>query len=260
MPALARADLEHLLRARKLDVTLTTSVPLAGEESGVAPSGVDSLDAWLRGGWPRGQLSEVTGPRSSGRTLLATQTLAAATRRGELAALVDTLDTFDPASAAGTGIAWPLLLWIRGTPLAATRVRDGSIGMRADHELLERAVDRAIKAASIVLASGSVGLLVVDLAGVPVQVLRRLPFTTWLRVQRLIEGGDTVCLLVASEPLGRSAGGVSLALVPSRPIGRWRGEHDRARLLAGLAPRAHIVRARGIVEADRELALEVGTG
>ena len=59
--ALARADLESLLRARQLDRTLTTALPQVdpGDEHALAPSGISALDARLSGGFPRGQLSEL---------------------------------------------------------------------------------------------------------------------------------------------------------------------------------------------------------
>src|SRR5512135_582777 len=119
MPAAARAtriDLETLLRARKLDTTLTTALPLPGllDEQSVVPTGIAVLDARLRGGIPRGQISEIVGPRSSGRASLLCSMLAGTTGRGEMAALVDTLDMFDAASAADCGIELGRLLWIRG--------------------------------------------------------------------------------------------------------------------------------------------------
>src|SRR5882724_10311953 len=79
--ALARVDLESLLRARQLDRTLTTAIPQADprHEQALAPSGISALDARLGGGFPRGQLSELVGPRSSGRTSLLLQMMAAAT-------------------------------------------------------------------------------------------------------------------------------------------------------------------------------------
>ena len=43
-------------------------------------------------------------PSSSGRSTVTAQALAAATERGEAVALVDTCDTFDPASAAARGV------------------------------------------------------------------------------------------------------------------------------------------------------------
>src|SRR4051795_7813664 len=114
--ALARADLESLLRARKLDRTLTTALPQVDprDEQALAPSDVSALDARLGGGFPRGQLSELVGARSSGRTSLLLQTLAAATARGELVALVDALDMFDVESAAAAGVELDRVLWIRG--------------------------------------------------------------------------------------------------------------------------------------------------
>src|SRR2546421_2810629 len=116
---LARADLESLLRTRRLDRTLTTVLPPVEpdgmrDEAIVAATGLDALDARLGGGFPRGQLSELVGPRSSGRTSLLLQMMAAATARGELVALVDALDMFDVESAAAAGVELDRVLWIRG--------------------------------------------------------------------------------------------------------------------------------------------------
>ena len=58
------------------------------------------MDALLGGGFPRGELSEVHGPASSGRTGLVLSLVSRTTRGGALAALVDPDDRFDPASAA----------------------------------------------------------------------------------------------------------------------------------------------------------------
>src|SRR5260221_4360777 len=114
--ALARADLESLLRARQLDRTLTTAIPQADprDEHALAPSGISALDARLGGGFPRGQLSELVGPRSSGRTSLLLQLMAAATARGELVALVDALVMFDVESAAAVSVDNHTRLWICG--------------------------------------------------------------------------------------------------------------------------------------------------
>jgi RecA/RadA recombinase len=68
MSSAARAQVESLLRARKLDVTLTSAAPWADRARDVAPTGMTALDAALGGGLARGHLSEIVGPRSSGRT------------------------------------------------------------------------------------------------------------------------------------------------------------------------------------------------
>src|SRR5262245_19836337 len=108
--ALARADLESLLRARRLDRTLPTILD-ARDETALAPSGVSSLDAHLGGGLPRGHVSEIVGVRSAGRTSLLLRSMAAATARGELVALVDALDMFDVESAVAAGIDLEHVLW-----------------------------------------------------------------------------------------------------------------------------------------------------
>ena len=111
-----RTDLEALLRARKLDQTLHAALPAPGrlDEHVVAQTGVAVLDERLNGGLMRGEMSEVVGDRSSGRTSLLCAMFAAATWRGEMVALVDALDMFDVVSAAGCGIDLGRLLWIRG--------------------------------------------------------------------------------------------------------------------------------------------------
>jgi len=301
----ARISLEVLLRARKLDNTLTSTLPAPDllPEQLVIPTGAAALDERLHGGVPRGQISEIVGPRSSGRTSLLVAMLAGATTRGEMAALVDPLDMFDVASAQACGVELGRLLWIRGQGPGAggqggRRAGDAGRGgparaagptavtsaFRAEHEWgcpaagparLETAVERAIKALNLVLQAGGFSLVALDLAEVPPAVVRRLPFTTWLRLQRVIEGSETVCVLLAAEPVARSAGGVTIALrsrgqgpgtrgqrsvasdqcVTRDPLttGHWQPatdyrplitDHRRARLFLGFDVEASLSRAR----------------
>jgi hypothetical protein len=223
-PAAARAALESLLRERRLDSTFTSTRPyVPRDEDDLAPTGLGALDAQLLGGLPRGQLSEITGPRSSGRTSVLLRLMAETSRRGELVALVDTLDRFDPASAEAAGVDGSQLLWVRGqdVPLSRTALAPGWEPSRptAGHgrrTLVAAALDRAIKSLNLVLQAGGFGLVAIDLADVPLEVLRGLPFTTWLRLQRVLEGTDTACVIVAADAVARSAGGVSIRLAPSR--------------------------------------------
>jgi hypothetical protein len=106
-----------------------------------------------------------------------------------------------------------------------------------------RALERAVKAFTLTLESRAFALAVCDVADVPPSVLRRLPFTTWFRLARLIEGSATVALLVAPERLGRSAGGVTLALGETTAR-QWRGVSDRARVFDGIVPRARVLGRR----------------
>src|SRR5436190_3568590 len=124
MPALARADLESLLRLKKLDHTLAGMERLDPDLSGrwLVPTGIATLDERLNGGFPRGQMSEVVGGRSSGRLAVMVSTLAGATERGEAVAYIDPLDMFDPPSAAASGLDFSRLLWIRGEATSSARV------------------------------------------------------------------------------------------------------------------------------------------
>jgi recombination protein RecA len=244
MANIAVARLESALREKKLDRTLTTALPPLErtDPSAVVGTGVDVLDAVLQGGLPRGQLSEIVGARSAGRTTVLFQMMAAATRRGEIAALVDTVDRLDVASAIAAGIDLDRLLWIRGDAIT-----HHAAPARAAGELRDRTLDRAVKALNLVLQAGGFGLVALDLADLPVVALKRLPFTTWLRVQRTIEGSDTACVLVGPEPLARSAGGLTLTLSARAS---WTGAADRSRRLGGLDVITRIVSPRRRVDGE----------
>jgi recA bacterial DNA recombination protein len=239
----ALTALETLLRAKKLDVTLTSAHPWTRDqrEGRLAATGWPSADEALGGGFPRGECSEITGPPSSGRTALLCGLLAAAGARGEVVALIDTLDRFDPVSAAALGVDLSRVLWVRGTMLSPGRERTGAAG-----DLLARVVDRAIKSFGLVLQAGGFGVVALDLADVPMRAVRRLPFTTWLRAQRLIEGRDTVGIVLVQEPIARSARGVTVRLAgdASEPI--WTGASDRARLFAGFVLQPRVAAARRV--------------
>ena len=232
--SLARADLESLLRARHLDRTLTTALaPLdPRDDAAIAASGIALLDARLGGGVPRGQVSELVGARSSGRASVVLQLMAAATARGELVGFVDALDMLDVESAAAAGVVLSRLLWVRGHVVT-------SPGLCGD--MNQRALEQAIRAFTLILQAGNFGLVVLDLAEAPAQAVRRLPFTTWMRLQRMVEGSQTACVLVGNDPMARSSAGLTLRLgIRESGVGIRFGEA----LFDGLNVDARVVRAR----------------
>ena len=83
----------------------------------------------------------------------------------------------------------------------------------------QRALDRAIKALTLVLQAGNFGLVAFDAAEAPPHALERLPFTTWRRLQRIIEGSQTACVLVGDTPIARSSGGVTVRLTQGARCG-----------------------------------------
>jgi len=71
----------------------------------VIPTGSVSLDAALGvGGIPRGRITEIYGPESSGKTTLALHIIAEAQKRGGLAAFIDAEHALDPNYAKKLGV------------------------------------------------------------------------------------------------------------------------------------------------------------
>ena len=228
--------LEDLLRLRRLQAD---APPLRGEDRRRRPlaTGIGEVDALLDGGFPRGALSEIHGPASSGRTGVLLALLARTTRAGGLAALVDPIDRLDPASAAAAGVDLGRLLWLRGP-------------RGASEEPVSRTLADATAAVATLASSLLFDVVALDLAGAD-RERRRLPSTTWLRLQRLVEGATTAVVLVAEEHVACGPGGALLALQPSGP--RWSGPPGPARLLQALVARAQAGR-QGLRSAGFALA------
>src|SRR6476660_514950 len=106
-------------------------------------------------------------------------------------------------SASDADIDLDRLLWIRGFAVP-------NPGLCRD--LNQRALVQAIRALTLVLQAGQFGLVVFNAGEAPADAIRRLPFTTWLRVQRMVEGTQTACLLVGSEPMARSSAGLTVKI------------------------------------------------
>ena len=219
MKSAAVERLESLLVARKFGTTLA---PAEGPDpvAQTTSTGRIELDLRLGGGWPCGHISEIVGPRSSGRTSVLVSTLAAATEMGAVAALVDTFDRFDPGSAASAGLDLGRLLWVRGAALTVEHARPA---------VIEEAVHRAIRAFDLVIRAGGFAVVALDLADVPGRYVRMLPHATWLRLAHANEGRTTAGILVGEAPMGRSARGVSLALEGQRAV--WEGNSPQQRVM-----------------------------
>jgi recombination protein RecA len=191
-------------------------------------SGIPALDA-LTGGLPRGCLTEICGPASSGRTTVLLAALAAATRRGEFCAVVDASDALDPLSAAAAGVELDRLLWVRcgeeapklrsrqkGCPISrASLAREVGVSPQdtfdfnrivfKENELKgngsrqsEHRMEQVLRATDLLLESGGFGLIALDLGDLPPQSARSIPLTTWFRFRRAVEYTPTI--LLALEP------------------------------------------------------------
>jgi len=177
------------------------------------PTGVPALDA-ATGGLPRGCLTEIFGPASSGRTSLLAAILAQATHREEACALVDAEDAFDPASADAAGVRLDRLLWVRSAH-------------NAEH---------ALKAADLLIQGGGFGLVAIDLGDTPPATARRISLTSWFRLRRAVENTPTVLISLAQRSNARTC--ASLELECAREHTAWAGARHVSRLLRAVSARA----------------------
>ena len=187
------------------------------------PTGIPGVDS-LTGGLPRGGVTEVVGPASSGRTGLLLAILAQATATSEEAcALVDASDALDPQSSMDSGVELSRLLWVRCYNF-----------------------NQILKSSDLLLRSGGFGLVAVDLSDWPPEAISRMPRSCWLRFQRAIENTPTVLVVLNQEP--STAAWASLVLALETKDIRWsqaagRG-HPQTSLLHGMRLGVEVARSR----------------
>jgi hypothetical protein len=207
-------------------------------------TGTREIDV-LTGGLPRGCLSEIYGPASSGRTSLLLAALAAATQRKEVCALVDTTDAFNPLSGATARVDFEKLLWIRCGTNAPRRHRDTEKKIRNGEY---SKVEQALRVTDLLLQSGGFGLVAIDLSDVPLQIVRRIPLTSWFRFQRAVEPTPTVLLVFSPTPCARTCASLLLKMRgQSSVVGRQSSGKEtptHAQLFEGLHIEGELMRSR----------------
>src|SRR6267378_3789580 len=173
----------------------------------VISSGLPQIDSFIFGGFPRGAITEVFGPASSGRTSFMLSALAHATNHEEVCALVDTNNVFDPESARRAEINCERLLWIR----------------------CANNLEHAFKASDLLLQGGGFALLLLDLGDVPAKSARRIISSWWYRFRRTLEATPTALVVIAEESCVRSC--ASLALELRKEKGLWSSTRDKLRMV-----------------------------
>jgi hypothetical protein len=190
----------------------------------------------LLGGLPRGQISEIVGAASSGKTGLLLKILSQTTRRGERVALVDPFHTFDPSSAVQGGMILSRLLWVR------------SRGESAEERL-----GQALKALDILIRCETFFLIALDLEKLSAGSFgssQRIPSNAWFRIKKTLQGKTISVLLVNSQTAAGSAASVVLEL--ERRSVKWKVAGNRshpdlpghARLLRGLCSEVRLLRGK----------------
>jgi hypothetical protein len=190
--AISKAEIESEVSSRFATAfKLQEKPPVA-----VVSTGILEVDS-LTGGLPRGAITEIFGPASSGRTSFMISALAYATTHEEVCVLIDTNDTFDPISAAEAGLNLERLLWIR---CAAN-------------------VEHAFKATDLLLQGGGFGIVVLDIGDLVGADARRIISSWWYRFRRVVENTPTALLVIAEDSCVRSC--ASLALKLNREVDVW---------------------------------------
>jgi len=211
-------------------------------------SGIAALDAYT-GGLPRGCLTEICGPASSGRTTVLLSALAAATRRGECCAVVDAGDTLDPQSVVDAGVELDRLLWVRcGENSSQKLLRAGSNPEKKNfvksESSSEQPLEQLLRAADLLLESGGFGMIALDLGDLPPQTARRIPLTTWFRFRRAVEHTPTVLLAVERQSIAGSCSSLLIKLGQGIPQHSQFASPTHAQLLTYLEITAEIARSR----------------
>lgn len=231
-----RARIESSL-AHPFPNALEYKPPLSPER---VNTGIKSIDEMVGGGVPRGCLSEIYGATSSGRNTLMVSLLAQVTQKGEAAALIDVSDAFAPREASEAGVELSWLLWAR---CGGTKGWGG-----------EARVEQALKITDWLLQAGGFSAIVLDLAGVPSRLARRIPLTSWFRFRRAVEDTATAFVVVEEQPYAKTC--ASLVLRMSRAGVSWSGlEPDETTLLREITFNAEVRRSR--LECAEEPSLRV---
>ena len=147
--------------------------------SSVLTTGLSFLDQTLGGGLPKSAITELISPQmSAGSASLIHALLHTAQGARYFVALIDGADSFDPQPCGNLSH----LLWVRC-----------------------RKAFEAIKAADLLLRDGNFPLVIVDLILNAPEELRKIPQTSWYRLQRLAEVSSIACLIMTRQSLVSSA-------------------------------------------------------
>jgi hypothetical protein len=172
----------------------------------------------------KGEITEIVGGLSSGRTSLLTACLRDVTRSGAVAALVDTDHAFDPPSATRAGIDLAQVLWVR-------------CGGRRD---------AALRATDVLVRCRGFALIVLDSGETP----PRLPLTAAFRLKLAVRKSEVALLLLGRRRIAGPGATIAVECVPDACT--WSGPAAMPTRLASLRSRLWVLRGPGLSPPARE--------
>ena len=163
-----------------------------------------------------GEITEIVGRLSSGRTSLLIATLRRATRTGAAAAIVDVDDAFDAVGAARAGVELRRLLWVR-------------CGGRRDH---------ALRAADLLVRCSGFAVVALDLG----ELVPHMPLTAAFRLRLAVRRSGVALLVLSSRRIAGASAALAVETVQAGVD--WAGPGRAATRLARLRTRVSVVRTR----------------
>ncbi len=147
----------------------------------------------------RGSLTEITGAASSGKTSLMMSLLGNLTRAGEVCAVVDVSDCFDPEAAVLNGVMLDNILWIKcGAEL-----------------------EKGLTITDYLVQAKGFGAIWLNLNFIPSNELRLIPGSFWYRFRLGVKGCPTLLIATVKESVLGPASGKAYTVERSRTV--WNG-------------------------------------
>jgi len=149
----------------------------AAKSPNIWTTGITPIDTLLHGGLPKGGMVEIVNERNhSGSALFIATLLRKAAAENQIVTLIDGQDSFDPCAFGPEALS--RLLWVRC-----------------------KNASEAMKAVDLILRDRNLPLVLLDLALNPAKQLRRIPPSTWYRLQRITGISSTIFLVATPHPL-----------------------------------------------------------
>jgi hypothetical protein len=144
-------------------------------------TGLPDFDRSIGGGLRKGGITELISPNvSAGSASFVEAMVRAACRDRYFLALIDGSDSFDPESLENHVLRH--VLWLRC-----------------------QTTTQAIKCADLLLRDGNFPLVIIDFVLNPANEVRKVPQTSWYRLQRLVEASSTAFLVLTRSNTVSSA-------------------------------------------------------
>ena len=153
------------------------SADVAAKPNSVWPTDIPQIDELLRGGLPKGAIVELVSERkNSGSALFISTLLRKAAAENQIVTLIDGQDSFDPCAFEQETLL--RLLWVRC-----------------------KNAGEAMRAVDLILRDRNLPLVLLDLAFNPAKQLRKIPSSTWYRLQRITETTSTIFVVITPRAM-----------------------------------------------------------